>query len=876
MASQYHYEAVGQPGLEVAQHPVGELEVAGHQYSQYSHLPEVQTGDYNTGKEPAVTKYPGPGYSDDPELYTAAGGPASPGKTGRKRLWIIVGAAIAVVVIAGAVLGGVFGSRAAKSSADASASQTDGSGDQDSDSSNKPPVDPPSNTTSGPQMVRKGSSLSVTGWRRPDGSLERFLFYQGVDGALHYSRCDTNLLTAGNESTCWQEPVSFDSFANASTPLAASTILFRENFMPQVELFYIGFKNRFFGVSFNEKATPPVSEDSVNTKKIITHVNSSVAAYWPWTIYQNPEGVLYHVRNLQDRDFRASSYWDNNRINITALTGSRLAVVPMSTHFDRIAIKGGYAVFYQDVNEKLAVSVTDLTSPELKADYALSWPVEIPDITLPERTPMAGFSVARKGDDKGRVETYLLYLGPARNINVLYTDSSVSPVQWRRKKPEAMQGADENTDISCLTMASTLHNTEDEEGPLPEPADDTMRCYFQRGGKVVEVKLDLKGDCTIWMSRMTPSTTSKPNIYPNHTPYTLLGVTVTSSKSEITEAYERTVHVKQGTGRLGPLAEGNHVLSYEKAYETVMDPLKRCLWHCEIKVPDWYGMPTSCLGERAVNKLKAVKGGVKERGTTPVKQQQRKIHQPRRQKSKWKRKPLWRCHSIKSPPLKKTLATILGTVKDRLQTTAQDTIPSLCLWLSHSLSILPFSIPNLHFKFSMPNTPSLSTFFAHTRYLSFTLLTTIRTDPVCALRLFLAYGLPVLVAVGYVILTISKSRSHPLQTGKVFLGRGSAWLKTLLLSGRQAVSRVVFGVAKRVLDLWTGFRKMWERRVKTTTTRSSIRAGEKPGVAAPVEQEAEEQTEEEETATDEKTTGRIRTGQALERTLKRGRKRRDD
>lgn len=46
-------------------------------------------------------------------------------------------------------------------------------------------------------------------------------------------------------------------------------------------------------------------------------------------------------------------------------------------------------------------------------------------------------------------------------------------------------------------MTSTLHNAADEAGPLAEPADDTMRCYFQRGGKVVEVKLDMKGDWSV-------------------------------------------------------------------------------------------------------------------------------------------------------------------------------------------------------------------------------------------------------------------------------------------------------------------------------------------------------------------------------------------
>ncbi|KAL2130594.1 hypothetical protein VTI74DRAFT_6206 [Chaetomium olivicolor] len=490
MDARYQYGPVGQPGLEVAAH-----EPPHHVHP----FPEVRADEYsNGGKEPVFI-----GYSDDPEHYYVPAGahPHGPSEVAsqskakrKKRLWIIIGVTIAIVVIVAAVLGGVLGGRAAKSSGEPTASQTGGNGNQNNTGNR---TDTPSNTTTGPLFIRQGSSLSVTGWRRPEGSVETFLFYQDQHNALRYSRCDTNLRTPGNDSSCWQETVTFNSFANASARLAASTLLWGNHYAPQIELFYTGFKNRLLGISFNPLDTPSVSEDSINKVNIFTNLNTSLTAYWPWTIYQDPTGVLYHVRNLLGGNFRPSSQWDNNRINITAITASRLAIVPMSASFRRIAVKGGYAIFYQDVNEKLAVTVTDLNSPQLAKDYPLSWPTTVPDITLPKLAPMAGFSVARKGDESQRVDTYLLYLDGSANINVLYTALSGSSVEWKMAQPEALKRADPETDIACLTMASTFQNASEAETLLAEASDDTMRCYFQREGKLVEVKLDLKGEWSV-------------------------------------------------------------------------------------------------------------------------------------------------------------------------------------------------------------------------------------------------------------------------------------------------------------------------------------------------------------------------------------------
>jgi hypothetical protein len=162
----------------------------------------------------------------------------------------------------------------------------------------------------------------------------------------------------------------------------------------------------------------------------------------------------------------------------------------MLTDFGRISIKGGYAIFHQTSDLKLTVHITDLDSDELDENYSLSWPTVLPSITLPELAPIAAFSVARPDDDRGRVETYVLYLDDKADINVLFTETLAGRTEWKTVQPEALRGADKDTDIACVGMATTNYGADTRPLLLGEVSDAT-RCYFQRGGEVVEVRLDV-------------------------------------------------------------------------------------------------------------------------------------------------------------------------------------------------------------------------------------------------------------------------------------------------------------------------------------------------------------------------------------------------
>ena len=223
-----------------------------------------------------------------------------------------------------------------------------------------------------------------------------------------------------------------------------------------------------------------------------------MAAYWPWIYYQAPTGALARVRNQVLSDFRAGSVWDANQVEPRTVmaSGSRLAVVPLTANFSSMAVRGGHGVFYQDANERLAVIV-----PERDADDAppASLPafMRFPDIKMAKGGPIAAFSVARAEDHgEGRADVYVLYRdasAKAGDISVLYTDSTTEPewVVWKTAQPETLRGvADADSELACTTLSMTNSGPEGEAVPLEGLGADTVRCYFQKDGGVVEVKFD--------------------------------------------------------------------------------------------------------------------------------------------------------------------------------------------------------------------------------------------------------------------------------------------------------------------------------------------------------------------------------------------------
>ncbi|KXH32347.1 hypothetical protein CSIM01_05769 [Colletotrichum simmondsii] len=476
--NQPHSHATEQPGLEVVSHE--QEKFARTEDPTWSGLQVSNHSYYESGKE-AVSDH-----NDTDKIHIISG----QGEVGeleseqpkrRKRLWLIIGGIIFFLVVAAAVIGGILGSKATKAAQVSDSLPTSVA----SPTSTPTPTDA-SNTTTKSQSIRQGSPLTVTGWSQ-SGGVELFLFYQDDDYQVHRSTYDTTK-TSGNSS--WQTPDKFNSSADASARLGATIIQYDASYQvgrslkPQTEVFYTNDDGRVLGVSINDALSPNYEEDSIKNMVLNSRVNSSVAAYWPWVIYQESSGGIVEVRNRLRAEFSPAAEWDKKRLNISADSDSRLALVPLSANFSKIAVQGGYGIFYQ-VNGALVALIPDLGSDELTTDYADSWPTDFPAVTnMPGGAPFAAFSVARSSDTLQRVFTYVLYLDNDANINVIYNDAS----SWKTAQPTKLKGVDADTDITCLTMATTHRDSFTQEVVLGAQSFDP-RCYFQREGLVREVVL---------------------------------------------------------------------------------------------------------------------------------------------------------------------------------------------------------------------------------------------------------------------------------------------------------------------------------------------------------------------------------------------------
>lgn len=64
-------------------------------------------------------------------------------------------------------------------------------------------------------------------------------------------------------------------------------------------------------------------------------------------------------------------------------------------------------------------------------------------------------------------------------------------LQWLNRMTGimALKGLDKNTDIGCVLMASIDKDQNGNEIPIEEDSEEVNRCFFQKGGKLVEARM---------------------------------------------------------------------------------------------------------------------------------------------------------------------------------------------------------------------------------------------------------------------------------------------------------------------------------------------------------------------------------------------------
>ena len=432
-------------------------------------------------------------------LPSAAATPATP-KPNRRRLWIILGGIAALVVVLGAVLGGVLGSRAARSSSTVSEDQVGAGGSSSGGAGN---------STEPRRTIRPGSSLAVTGWREGSGYHIR-LFYQGPDQVLRFSNCSSTEAGWNKQPTLLDE---MEYKAKPNTSLAAATSV--ENAKSgEWKLFYLDGSSTLRQQIFPADVKDTGKSGELNNYPQAAAPHSRLGAYWPFVLSQDVGGKLRWTRywGLQGGKVR----WDSSTdIDIAASAGSGLVVVPAAATYkdagglvyrrgdqkvynylaDRMGNNTGFAwasgtyffILYLFIFSFFSFSSSNLfvTEPCL-GDIANN----LKDLTIPQGSPLAAFTVARSpspsrdGPDQF-VNTYILYADARGAVQMVWQNDQSG---WQGPRHyAAFDGAEAGTDLACLTPAAW-----DGSGVALAGAYDMSRCYFQAGGagRVREVQFD--------------------------------------------------------------------------------------------------------------------------------------------------------------------------------------------------------------------------------------------------------------------------------------------------------------------------------------------------------------------------------------------------
>lgn len=104
-------------------------------------------------------------------------------------------------------------------------------------------------------------------------------------------------------------------------------------------------------------------------------------------------------------------------------------------------------------------------------------------VSIPDSSAIGAFVTARPNDSNNLTNTYILYQDDSGTIQTYWQDDASG---WKGPKTyDAFSGADNGTDITCVTMAAW-----DGAGVELSSSQDMNRCYFQVNNQVREVYYD--------------------------------------------------------------------------------------------------------------------------------------------------------------------------------------------------------------------------------------------------------------------------------------------------------------------------------------------------------------------------------------------------
>ncbi|RYP91209.1 hypothetical protein DL770_002686 [Monosporascus sp. CRB-9-2] len=296
--------------------------------------------------------------------------------------YIILG--VALIVIIGAIAGGVGGAMASKDGENQEAASAEPGNEDSADSTN-------STTTEMDDRIDilPNSRLTSSNWTDPDGFIHRIVFFQDAHNALVAREWDSENQTWGTTNiTGLFAPTTAPLNPVSGTPLASAAIDHEGMNLFEIHLWFLDPTSFIKSVAHFDTLNPSDrwQIDTLNEAALETRPGSLLAATWqrPWVdgqtgswavAYQRPSDGAIKVAN--------SSHWETSDVAVESdfvVNNSSLAIIPQrrGTFLDRMQL----------VTQGLANSET--TGPMQLTNYDAGWDVDeqqvlVREIPLPSK-----------------------------------------------------------------------------------------------------------------------------------------------------------------------------------------------------------------------------------------------------------------------------------------------------------------------------------------------------------------------------------------------------------------------------------------------------------------------------------------------------------
>ncbi|KAH7325622.1 hypothetical protein B0I35DRAFT_474374 [Stachybotrys elegans] len=252
----------------------------------------------------------------------------SPPPSTKKRGWLrrrnmIIGSLVLIIVIFGAVLGGVLGSRSSNSDSHSHSEETGSSGDS-----------PTSTTSLAASSIPTDAAIASTGWRTGDSHIS-FLAHGMSDDSLVFS------IGSNDGADEWRrlQSLSPEYTIQEGSFIALTGVPYRRpntDTVRMVAMFYLNESSVVNGLQYRitgEGSSEGFIRHRINDDRFVAQRDSTLAAYWPYIVFQSPNA------DVELLFFDGRNPWTSTRLP-TAIDGTRLAVVPTSRSANNITWDG--------------------------------------------------------------------------------------------------------------------------------------------------------------------------------------------------------------------------------------------------------------------------------------------------------------------------------------------------------------------------------------------------------------------------------------------------------------------------------------------------------------------------------------------------------